>query len=129
MNPDDGIGVVVEEKIRKVTFSTGLPRGAFATFNYEGQRWVAYPEAKFNAIHQVQTRLFATVERVHKDLVSWVNVHPEDASRVTRILERTVGAKQLISDSVLAWTMNRKDSYGETGQEQEEVDQQEADGA
>lgn len=115
---DDGIGVVKVEKMRKVTFSRGLPRGTIATFNYEGQKWVAYPQEKFDAIQRVQNRLFATVERVHKDLLSWINAHPENASRVARILERTINAKQLMADAAVAWTM-RRDSGGESSEQDE----------
>lgn len=102
---DDDIGVTKVEKMRKVTFSTGLPRGTCATFNYEGYPWEAFPRAKMAEIRSVQTRTIAMVERVHQDLVAWINNHPEDTVRVVQLLARTNRAKQLISDSNEAWTM------------------------
>lgn len=117
---DDDIGVTKVEKMRKVTFSTGLPRGTCATFNYEGYQWEAFPRAKMAEIRAVQTRTISLVNRVHQDLVAWINNHPEDTARVVQLLARTNRAMQLISDSNEAWTMiEGGSSEGSTGTDQE----------
>lgn len=93
-----------EIKTKKVTFETGLPMGTRATFTHEGQRWIAYPQTKSEAVRAVIDRLIGTVDRVHEDLVRWINRRPADAADITRIMARIVPAKQLAEEKVAAWT-------------------------
>lgn len=72
---------------RKITFKTGLPLGRHATFTHEGQRWIAVPQDKYVAIVTVTDRLIGTLNRVREDITRLLAGHPEDATRITRMLQ------------------------------------------
>lgn len=91
-------------KTKKVTFDTGLPRGACATFTHEGQRWFAYPQDKIQGLGVVMDRLVGTVNRLHTGLVDWINRHPEDANQVALLLGSVATAQQLALAKAEAWT-------------------------
>lgn len=93
-----------EIKTKKVTFTTGLPRGACATFSHDGQRWFAYPQDKIQGLGVVMDRMVGTVNRLHGGLIDWINRHPEDATRVALLLSRVATAEQLARDKAQAWT-------------------------
>ena len=91
-------------KMKKVTFSTGLPRGACATFMHDGQRWCAYPQDKIQALSVVTDRMVGTIGRLRDGLIDWINRHPEDANRVTRLLGSVASTQQLALAKAEAWT-------------------------
>ena len=93
-----------EIKTKKVTFTTGLPRGACATFSHDGQRWFAYPQDKVQGLGVVMDRMVGTINRLRVGLIDWINRHPEDAARVTRLLSSVATTEQLARDKVQAWT-------------------------
>ena len=97
MSPD-------EVRTKKVTFSTGLPRGTCATFTHEGERWIAYPQEKSRAVAAVVDQLLTSISMIHDDLLRWVNTHPEDAKRAMQMVARTLRAKELAKEKVQAWT-------------------------
>jgi hypothetical protein len=103
---------VHEIKTKKVTFSTGLPRGACATFTHNGQRWFAYPQDKVQGLGVVMDRMLGTINRLHNGLIDWINRHPEDAARVTRLMGSVATTQKLASDKAEAWTKgsDREDS-------------------
>lgn len=90
--------------MKKVTFSTGLPRGACATFTHNGQLWFAYPQDKVQGLGVVMDRMIGTVSRLQDGLIDWINRHPEDATRVTRILSSVAATQQLACEKARAWT-------------------------
>lgn len=90
--------------MRKVTFDTSLPRGACATFTHEGELWFAYPQEKITAVAAVLDRTIGCLDRVHDDLVRWINERPEDAAKIVAIMARTIRAKELARDKARAWT-------------------------
>lgn len=104
--------IMSEVKTKKVAFSTGLPGGARATFTHEGQRWFAYPQDKIQGLDVVMNRMIATVSRLRDGLIDWINRHPEDAVRVTRLLSSVATTQQLALDKARAWTKGaiREDS-------------------
>lgn len=93
-----------EIKTKKVTFSTGLPRGACATFTHNGQRWFAYPQDKIQGLGVVMDRMVGTIGRLRHGLIEWINRHPEDASIVMWLLSRVATTQQLALDKAEAWT-------------------------
>ena len=93
-----------EIKTKKVTFSTGLPRGACATFVHEGERWFAYPQYKVQGLGVVMDRLVGTVNRLHTGIIDWINRHPEDAVRVALLMGSVATTQQLASAKAEAWT-------------------------
>lgn len=105
-------------KSKKVTFSEGLPRGTVGTFTHDGELWFAYPQPKVQAISGALDRAVGVVERVHDDLVAWINDHPEDAVRVVAIVGKTAAFKQLALEKVQAWTMRERQGVEESAQEQ-----------
>jgi len=96
-----------EIKTKKVTFTTGLPRGACATFSHDGQRWFAYPQDKVQGLGVVMDRMVGTINRLRVGLIDWINWHPEDAARVTRLLSSVATTEQLARDKVQAWTWTK----------------------
>ena len=80
---------------KKVTFSTGLPNGACATFKHDGELWFAYPKPKIQALGVAMSRTIGTVSRLREGLVDWINAHPEDAAKVARLLGSVANAQQL----------------------------------
>lgn len=96
-------------KTRKVTFSTGLPRGACATFTHEGERWIAYPQSKVQAVAATIDRLIGTLDGIARESVRWINNHPEDAAWMAeRILSRTNAAREIAREKAAAWTMQQE---------------------
>lgn len=96
---------MTEVKAKKVTFDAALPRGTCATFTHEGQRWIAYPQAKVVAIGTVIDRMLGTIDRLGEGLVQWINTHPEDAVQVMRLMTKSNSAKELAMEKVQTWTM------------------------
>lgn len=96
---------LTEEKMRKVTFSDGLPRGTCATFTHDGELWFAYPQQKARAMTAATDLLLGTVMALHEDLLTWVNTHPEDAARAMQMMARTLRAQELAREKIQAWTM------------------------
>lgn len=90
---------------KKVTFDTALPRGTCATFTHEGQRWIAYPQDKNQALGVAIDRMLGVLDRVRDDLLVLINTHPEVAAQVATIVVRTNRAKQLAQEKAQAWTM------------------------
>lgn len=94
-----------EVKTKKVTFTTGtLPLGTQATFTHEGEKWIAYPQPKVRSIAALQHKLIGTIDRVHDDLVRWINRRPADAAEVAQVLARTGSAQELAKERAQAWT-------------------------
>lgn len=93
-----------ETKTKKVTFSTGLPRGACATFTHEGQLWFAYPAPKVQGLGVVMDRLVGTVNRLHTGIIDWLNRHPEDANRIVLLLGSVATTRELALAKAEAWT-------------------------
>ena len=94
-----------ETKTKKVTFGTGLPRGACATFTHDGQLWFAYPKDKIQAVSVAMDRALGTISTLNEGLVDWINRHLEDAARVVRLMDRVTSFKQLALEKAQAWTM------------------------
>ena len=91
-------------KMKKVTFSTGLPRGACATFMHDGQRWCAYPQDKIQGLGVVMDRMVGTIGRLHAGLVDWINRHPEDSARVVKLMGSVASTRELALAKAEAWT-------------------------
>lgn len=96
-----------ETKTKKVTFGTGLPQGACATFTHEGQLWFAYPKDKIQGLAVVMDRMVGTIGRLHDGLIDWINRHPEDAVKVARLLGSVASTQQLALDKAEAWTKGK----------------------
>lgn len=96
-----------ETKTKKVTFSTGLPRGACATFTHEGQLWFAYPKDKIQGLAVVTDRMVGTISRLREGLIDWINRHPEDANRVALLLGSVATTQQLALAKAEAWTKGK----------------------
>jgi len=111
--PVGHLTVMNEIKTKKVTFSAGLPRGACATFTHEGQRWFAYPQDKVQGLGVVMDRMVGTVSRLRDGLIDWINRHPEDAVRVTRLLGSVATTQQLAFQKAEAWTTGRTGAINE----------------
>jgi len=97
-----------ETKTKKVKFSTGLPRGAVATFKHDGQRWFAYPQPKIQALSVVMDRMVGTINRLHGGLIDWMNTHPEDAAKVAKLMGRVATTQQLALAKAEAWTWTER---------------------
>ena len=92
-------------KMKKLMFSDGLPRGTCATFTHEGQRWMAYPQDKVSALGSVIDRLVGALNGVRRDLIWWINAHPEDAAWVVEMLGRVEDHHEIAKQKAEAWTM------------------------
>lgn len=112
-----------EIKTKKVTFTTGLPRGACATFTHDGQLWFAYPKDKIQGLGVVMDRMVGTIGRLRDGLIYWINRHPEDAVKVTLLLSSVATTQQLAVAKATAWTK------GAINEEDSTPSAQEADGA
>lgn len=93
----------------QVTFRDWLPMGTSATFKHDGQLWIAYPSTKNTRILAGVDRMIGIYGRVTADMVRWINDWPDDAIRVTAILE-SIGrgqtlARELIIEKTEARTM------------------------
>jgi len=97
-----------ETKMKKVTFGTGLPRGACATFTHEGQLWFAYPKDKIQGLGVVTDRMVGTIDRLREGLIDWINRHPEDANRVVLLLDSVATTQQLALAKAEAWTKGKR---------------------
>lgn len=97
-----------ETKMKKVNFSTGLPRGACATFTHEGQLWFAYPKDKIQGLGVVMDRMVGTIGRLREGLIDWINRHPEDASRVVLLLGSVATTQQMALAKAEAWTKGKR---------------------
>ena len=97
-----------QTKMKKVTFGTGLPRGACATFTHEGELWFAYPKDKIQGLAVVVDRLVGTVSRLREGLIDWINRHPEDANRVSLLLASVATTQQLALAKAEAWTKGKR---------------------
>lgn len=78
--------------------------GTRATFTHDGEKWIAYPQAKMAAVEALTHKLIGTIDRVHGDLVRWINRCPADAAGIAAIMARTGGAQQLAKERIQAWT-------------------------
>ena len=94
-----------EVKSKKVTFHSGLPRGTCATFTHEGQRWIAYPQPKVQAVSVALDNAIGTLDGVGRELLRWINEKPADAARIVAILARVNRRHELALEKVTAWTM------------------------
>jgi len=97
-----------ETKMKKVTFGTGLPRGACATITHEGQLWFAYPKDKIQGLGVVTDRMVGTIDRLREGLIDWINRHPEDANRVALLLGSVATTQQLALAKAEAWTKGKR---------------------
>jgi isocitrate dehydrogenase len=97
-----------EVKQKKVTFSSTLPMGTRGTFAHEGELWIAYPASKNQCIHAVIDKLIGIHKRIADDMVTWINVRPQDADLIARVLPRVTRARntyqELITEKAEAWT-------------------------
>jgi hypothetical protein len=107
-------------KTKKVTFSTGLPRGACATFTHDGQMWFAYPAEKVQGLGVVMDRMVGTIERLHTGVIDWINRHPEDAVHVMLLIRSVATTQQLALDKARAWTWKGADSEDCTPEAEED---------
>lgn len=97
-----------ETKTKKVTFSTGLPRGACATFTHDGQLWFAYPQDKIQDLGVVMDRMCGTIGRLREGLIDWINRHPGDAEWVALLLGSVATTQQLALAKAEAWTKGKR---------------------
>jgi hypothetical protein len=78
---------------KKLTFNDGLPLGVHALFTHEGQKWIAFPFAKYQKIIGVMDRILGLHSYTVKLMVSWVNSWPEDGEKVAKVMEITQRAR------------------------------------
>lgn len=95
-------------KRTQIVFSTGLPLGRRGTFTHEGQRWIAVPQTKYQAITTVTDRLTGALAAVQRDITALLAAHPGDTDRINTILGILARAdqvrKQALVDKVEAQT-------------------------
>ena len=89
---------------KKVTFSSGLPRGAAATFKHDGQLWFAWPQPKVQGLGVVMDRMVGTIGRLHAGMVDWINAHPEDSAKVALLMGSVASTRELALAKAEAWT-------------------------
>lgn len=87
-------------KQKKVTFAQSLPMGTRGTFTHDGELWIAYPSTKNQRINSLIDRMLGSHKRIMNELVRWLNAWPDDAERVTRVLE-IIGSAVQLHDEVL----------------------------
>lgn len=66
-------------KRKAVTFANGLPLGTHATFDHDGQKWIAYPARKDARIVAVMDRMLGILSRITEDALRSINAHPDNA--------------------------------------------------
>lgn len=72
-----------------VTFTENeLPGGTFAHFLHpvSKERYIAWPQSKFQAHVAVTDRLLGALTRVKRECLMWINMWPQDATRVARVM-------------------------------------------
>jgi len=96
----------MSETVRKrlvVTFNDGLPLGTHGVFTYEGQKWIAVPLPKWQAVLAVADRMVSVLNRGRAQLTRRVSVHPESAPWIVPILQ-TLATDELVSEKIKAQT-------------------------
>lgn len=90
----------------KVTFKNARPMGIHATFNHDGEIWIAHSGKRDQKIWALIDRLVGIHAATTRDMVSWINARPGDAELVMKVLERTERARnlhaQLVSEKMEA---------------------------
>lgn len=81
-------------KRTQIVFGTGLPLGRRGLFTHEGERWIALPQSKHQAICTVTDRLVGALSAVQRDLTQLLTAHPEDAAKIGAILGILARAEQ-----------------------------------
>lgn len=102
--PADSAAGTDEVKSKKLTFSTGLPRGTCATFQHNGQRWLAYPQSKVTAVGVAIDNALGTLEGTERALIALINEHPEHAARIAAVLVRVRQRIDITQQKTQAWT-------------------------
>jgi hypothetical protein len=83
-----------------VTFSDGLPLGTHAHFKHDGVHWIAYPASKNTAILTIIDRMLGIYTRIAADMVRWLNVWPNDAERVIKVMQHINRAQRLTDELI-----------------------------
>lgn len=83
------------DKRLKVTFRKQLPGGTWASFEYEGQEWTAYPTKKIIRILTVIDLLLGLFGRMQNEMLRIIKNSPEDAIWVAGIFKYTQRARKL----------------------------------
>ena len=96
-----------ETKQLKVTFASSLPLGTRATFTYDGGLWIAYPAAKNQRIFTITDRLIGIHQGITNEMLRWINERPQDATLVTRVLERVERANEMTKELTVEKTEAR----------------------
>jgi predicted type IV restriction endonuclease len=68
----------------QVTFSIGLPLGTRATFNHDGELWIAVPAKKYQQI-----------------MVSWLASNPGDTDRISMLLDTIARAEAIRREATI----------------------------
>lgn len=92
-------------KMKKVTFSDGLPRGTVATFTHDDVLWFAYPQKKAAAMLLATDRAVGALSGVRDDLLRAINSHPAEAAWLVLILARANKVLELTREKIEAQTM------------------------
>jgi hypothetical protein len=96
----------VTETVRKrlvVTFDDGLPLGTHGVFTHEGQKWIAVPLPKYNAILAAADRMVSVLNRARTQLTRRVSSNPDSAVWIVPILQ-TLATDELVSEKIKAQT-------------------------
>jgi hypothetical protein len=96
----------VSETVQKrlvVTFNDGLPLGVHGAFTYEGQKWIAVPLPKYNAILAAADKMISVLGRVRAQLTRRVALNPDSAAWVVPVLQ-TLTVDELVNEKIKAQT-------------------------
>ena len=89
-----------ETKQLKVTFASSLPMGTRATFTHDGELWIAYPSTKNQRLFTITDRLIGIHQGITNEMLRWINERPQDATLVTRVLERVERANEMTKELI-----------------------------
>ena len=96
-----------ETKQLKVTFASSLPMGTRATFTHDDELWIAYPAEKNQRLFAITDKLIGLHRSITNEMLRWINVRPQDAELVTRVLVITQRAEELTIELTLEKTEAR----------------------
>jgi predicted type IV restriction endonuclease len=85
----------------QVTFSIGLPLGTRATFNHDGELWIAVPAKKYQQITSVSDRLLGALSHIQKRMVSWLASNPGDTDRISMLLDTIARAEAIRREATI----------------------------
>jgi len=96
----------VSETVQKrlvVTFNDGLPLGVHGAFTYEGQKWIAVPLKKYNAIQNASDKLVSVLARMRALLTRRIVSHPDQATWIVPALAE-IDIDRLVREKIEAQT-------------------------